>query len=249
VCRASNLAVALNSPDLPECVREVSPLMQCGKKLSSSIGEIPLDTLTSATTSTLQHMLDNLCSATYDALLQTVKLSEPSFQHQFNPSPQGILSSSRAKYVKQIPWSSRSLRNHETSCKNTIIEYDTNPGLPAFGQILKIFHHVCQCETTGQDKQDTFLSVLRHCLLNEQDASHNPFNSWPDLNVQLFYTNPSNAQITQDLGLRPDLVPKVIHLHQVRDFTASSTYKSGNFGIQHPTIAIKSLSRGCHTWS
>ncbi|KAH9814553.1 hypothetical protein DFH28DRAFT_894310 [Melampsora americana] len=253
VCRASNLAVALDSPDLPECVREVSPLMQCGKKLSSAIGEIPLiNDTTPSTSSILQDMPDNLCSVTYDALLRKLKLSNPSIRHQFDQSSQGSFISSRVGYVKQIPWSGRSLTTRDTSCKNSIIEYSTltpeTPALPAFGQILKIFHHTRQCEKTGRNKQETFLSVLRFSPLYECDTPRDPFKNWPDLNVRLFY-NPSNAQVTRDLGSHPELVPEVIQLHEVSYFTASFTYKSGSFGIQHPTIAIKSLSRGRHTWS
>ncbi|KAH9815210.1 hypothetical protein DFH28DRAFT_893564, partial [Melampsora americana] len=133
-----------------------------------------------------------------------------------------------------------------------IIEYSTliseTPALPAFGQILKIFHHTRQCEKTGRNKQETFLSVLRFSPLYECNTPRDPFKNWPDLNMRLFY-NPSNAQVTQDLGSHPELVPEVIQLHEVSYFTTSFTYKSGSFGIQHPTIAIKSLSRGRHTWS
>ncbi|KAH9823202.1 hypothetical protein DFH28DRAFT_922108 [Melampsora americana] len=220
ICRASNLAVALDSPDLPECVREVSPLMQCGKKLASAIGEVPLENInptSSRKTTILLDMPDNLCSATYNALLHTVQLSNPTIHHQFSKSSQGELLSSRVKYVKQIPWSSHSLTTHEYSSKNGIIEYDTsaNPGTPAFGQILKIFHHVRHCTTSGEDKQEAFLSVLQYRHLNERDTLHNPFKSWPDLNTHLFYTNPSNARLPQDLGLSPELVPEVIHLHQL----------------------------------
>ncbi|EGG08745.1 uncharacterized protein MELLADRAFT_74439, partial [Melampsora larici-populina 98AG31] len=35
LCRASNLAIALDSPDFPECAKEVSELLKGGKKLSS----------------------------------------------------------------------------------------------------------------------------------------------------------------------------------------------------------------------
>ncbi|CAH7668039.1 hypothetical protein PPACK8108_LOCUS2507, partial [Phakopsora pachyrhizi] len=35
ICRASNLAVALDSPKLPSCVKKLRPLMNLRKKLSS----------------------------------------------------------------------------------------------------------------------------------------------------------------------------------------------------------------------
>ncbi|CAH7678734.1 hypothetical protein PPACK8108_LOCUS13191, partial [Phakopsora pachyrhizi] len=40
ICWASNLAVALDSPKLPSCVKKLRPLMSLCKKLSSRIGEV-----------------------------------------------------------------------------------------------------------------------------------------------------------------------------------------------------------------
>ncbi|EGG06129.1 uncharacterized protein MELLADRAFT_106984 [Melampsora larici-populina 98AG31] len=254
VCRASNLAVSLDSPDLPECVREVAPLMQCGKKLSSSIGEIPLDedSATSTSTKAIINMSDNLCSATYQALLRKLNPHNPSSQHQLNQAiTSQKLISSRVKFAKQITWSGHTLTKYESSCKNGIIEYNPthNPEAPVFGQVLQIFHHTRWCTSTSQDIQETFISLLRYRALNESDGLRNPFKNWSDLNIQLFYTNPTKAHMAQGFGLVPELIPEVIQLHQVRYPTASYNYKSRTFGISQPTIAVKSLSRGRHTWS
>lgn len=241
ICGAANLAIALDSPDRPDCAKEVSELLKGGKKLSSNIGEIPVDTRIDSSSSNIQHMSDVLCSITYKALLQ-----------RFDSSNHNI--SSRVKNIKKINWKGLSITPYNISSRNCIIEY-TPGGLSSvepisqMGKILQIFDHVHKCTTTGKDIQQTFISVLRFQSLGQRDQLRNPFKDWPDLKLQLFYTLPSNPRIQKDLGVNQHMIPEVIGLDQIVYPTASYTYPLGTFAIQTSTIAIKSLSRGRHTWS
>ncbi|KAH9820131.1 hypothetical protein DFH28DRAFT_1200914, partial [Melampsora americana] len=245
LCRASNLAIALDSPDCPECAQGVSELLKGGKKLSSKIGEIPIDAnQDAASSSNLQDMSDVLCSFTYTALLRRLgQLDETN----------RISISSRVKFLKRFSWHGLTITPYNISSRNCIIEYtpvgrSRSEETSHMGKILKIFNHVRNCTTTGQDIQDTFISVLRFQSLSESHQRNNPFKEWPNLKYNLFYTHPSNDRIQNELGLNQHMIPEVISLEQIMYPTASHTYPDGTFGIQPSTIAIKSLSRGRHTW-
>ncbi|EGG12838.1 uncharacterized protein MELLADRAFT_58734 [Melampsora larici-populina 98AG31] len=255
ICRASNLAILLDSPDTPDCVKEVSELLKGGKKLSSKVGEIPTDIDQDSSNSKIQHMPDVLCAFTYAALLERLKLMDISNMHQLATSDSSTSCvSSRVKFATRIVWKGLSLSSYTVNHRNGIIEYipvdlTSNKSSPKMGQILNIFHHVRNCTTTGKDIQDTFISVLPFKALDEDDQHRNPFKDWDQLKFDLFYAHPTNDQIKKDLGLNCNMIPEVIALKQVFYPTASYTYASGTFGIQSSTIAIKSLSRGRHTWS
>lgn len=255
ICRASNLAILLDSPDRPECVKEVSELLKAGKKLSSKVGEIPNDNHTKPLDSNIQHMPDTLCSSTYTALLERLRLMDISNTHQLAAL---VLSSncvsSRVKFVKRISWKGLSLSPYEINPRNAIVEYipadlTNREQIPQMGLILKVFHHVRQCTTSRKDVQETFISVLQFKPLQQHHFLRNPFKDWPNLKYKLFYSHPSTEQIKRELGLNSGMTPEVIALKQVIYPTASYTYPSGTFGIQSSTIAIKALSRGRHTWS
>lgn len=248
LCRGANLVIALDSPDIPDCVKEVSELMKVGKKLSSEIGEIPVvDDQDGAKPSKCDHMPDMLCSITYKALIQRLTLV-----HKYNPLQISLISS-RVKFVNRVSWKGRSITTYNSSSKNGIIEYNpvnsaSNTLDRQVGQVLEIFHHVSECLETGKDIQKTFISLLRFRSLNHHDELQNPFKNCPHLKYQLCYSNPTEDQIKQHLGSSQNLIPEVICIDQVFYPTASHIYKSGTFGIYFPTIAIKSLSRGRHTW-
>jgi hypothetical protein len=256
ICRAANLALVLESPDLPDLVKEVAPLLTQGKKLSSDIGT----TSSRDHQSKAQHlnpttsMADTLDSVTYKGLLTTLKLSNIKVAHQFTPDQylsDEQLISSRSKKVKRFVWKGHTLTTFDTDPKKSIVEYHSvqKNDSPAFGQIHEIFHHIRRCSLTGQALQETFVSLLPFRQLSRSDALLDPFKEWKNMRVQLFYTPPSLKQSKEAMGSQPHLTPEVISLNQVRYHTASYSYPSGTFRIKHPTIAIKSLSRGRHNWS
>ena len=256
VGRASNLAVLMESPDVPALVSRLGPLFCQQKKLRSLLGDMGSLSGEEIEVQKFKTFKPNtrIPPAIYKCIISIMNSQNRSTSYSFVNKPRGnfgrkyVPVPTQAKTQKHIKHSGL-IYSNVALVGSSILHYKTSALGSAtgkenlhFGQILKLFQLVLHEPTDHgmQHRLYSFLCIYPFEKLSPFETPKNPYpRICPDLNIHIYYAPPAFT----------DLDPvyrycDLITLEEIIFHASSFEHDLSVFDTMHHISAVKELSCG-----